>query len=237
MLTDAALEGKIDRLNGLKENVIIGKLIPAATGLKRYRRIEIEPPSRCPRDRRGRPARLTTIWPPSSGSADGDVAGRLRRRRSSRTSSRSRTSAPAAADTGFADELATRPAGRRVVASNRFALTSPSARPLAAGAGSGVTARSRLGAAPWGPPVPARLGAARRVADLTRMSGLYPPRRPVVCACRASRGGSDTTIGPYPPRRPAGPRGGGRLRVIRTPPSARRFTCARREPDPVRGVL
>ncbi|MBV8220114.1 MAG: DNA-directed RNA polymerase subunit beta', partial [Solirubrobacterales bacterium] len=43
VLTDAALEGKIDRLVGLKENVIIGKLIPAATGLKRYRRIEIEP--------------------------------------------------------------------------------------------------------------------------------------------------------------------------------------------------
>ena len=43
VLTDAALEGKIDRLNGLKENVIIGKLIPAATGLKRYRRLEIEP--------------------------------------------------------------------------------------------------------------------------------------------------------------------------------------------------
>src|SRR5438045_8880223 len=37
VLTDAALEGKIDRLAGLKENVIIGKLIPAATGLKRYR--------------------------------------------------------------------------------------------------------------------------------------------------------------------------------------------------------
>jgi DNA-directed RNA polymerase subunit beta' len=43
VLTDAALEGKKDSLNGLKENVIIGKLIPAATGLKRYRRIEIEP--------------------------------------------------------------------------------------------------------------------------------------------------------------------------------------------------
>ena len=43
VLTDAALEGKIDRLAGLKENVIIGKLIPAATGLKRYRTIEIEP--------------------------------------------------------------------------------------------------------------------------------------------------------------------------------------------------
>ncbi len=43
VLTDAALERKTDRLVGLKENVIIGKLIPAATGLKRYRSIEIEP--------------------------------------------------------------------------------------------------------------------------------------------------------------------------------------------------
>ena len=41
MLTDASIEGKIDRLLGLKENVIIGKLIPAATGLRRYRQIEI----------------------------------------------------------------------------------------------------------------------------------------------------------------------------------------------------
>ena len=49
VLTDAALEGKIDRLNGLKENVMIGKLIPAATGLKRYRRIEIEPAEPLPR--------------------------------------------------------------------------------------------------------------------------------------------------------------------------------------------
>ena len=49
VLTDAALEGKVDRLNGLKENVIIGKLIPAATGLKRYRRIEIEPSEPLPR--------------------------------------------------------------------------------------------------------------------------------------------------------------------------------------------
>jgi DNA-directed RNA polymerase subunit beta' len=49
VLTDAALEGKTDRLVGLKENVIIGKLIPAATGLKRYRRIEIEPAEPLPR--------------------------------------------------------------------------------------------------------------------------------------------------------------------------------------------
>ncbi len=43
VLTDAAIEGKTDRLLGLKENVIIGKLIPAATGLKKYRQIDIEP--------------------------------------------------------------------------------------------------------------------------------------------------------------------------------------------------
>ena len=43
VLTDAAIEGKVDNLVGLKENVIIGKLIPAGTGLRRYRSIEIEP--------------------------------------------------------------------------------------------------------------------------------------------------------------------------------------------------
>jgi DNA-directed RNA polymerase subunit beta' len=41
VLTDAALEGKVDELRGLKENVIIGKLIPAATGLRSYRNIEL----------------------------------------------------------------------------------------------------------------------------------------------------------------------------------------------------
>jgi DNA-directed RNA polymerase subunit beta' len=37
VLTDAAVEGKVDYLNGLKENVIVGQLIPAGTGLKKYR--------------------------------------------------------------------------------------------------------------------------------------------------------------------------------------------------------
>ncbi len=37
VLTDAAIRGKVDRLAGLKENIIIGKLIPAGTGLKKYR--------------------------------------------------------------------------------------------------------------------------------------------------------------------------------------------------------
>ena len=41
VLTEAAIKGKIDPLIGLKENVIIGKLIPAGTGMKRYRNIKI----------------------------------------------------------------------------------------------------------------------------------------------------------------------------------------------------
>jgi DNA-directed RNA polymerase subunit beta' len=46
VLTDAAIEGKVDRLQGLKENVIIGKLVPAGTGLRHYRGIEIYPAGR-----------------------------------------------------------------------------------------------------------------------------------------------------------------------------------------------
>jgi DNA-directed RNA polymerase subunit beta' len=42
VLTDAAIKGKTDRLLGLKENVIIGKLIPAGTGMKRYRNIGVD---------------------------------------------------------------------------------------------------------------------------------------------------------------------------------------------------
>ena len=42
VLTEAAIRGKIDPLIGLKENVILGKLIPAGTGMKRYKDIEIK---------------------------------------------------------------------------------------------------------------------------------------------------------------------------------------------------
>jgi DNA-directed RNA polymerase subunit beta' len=41
VLTDAAIKGKVDLLIGLKENVIIGKLIPAGTGLARYRGLSV----------------------------------------------------------------------------------------------------------------------------------------------------------------------------------------------------
>ncbi|MBR1540400.1 MAG: DNA-directed RNA polymerase subunit beta' [Clostridia bacterium] len=41
VLTDAAIKGKVDNLIGLKENVLIGKLIPAGTGLKKYQKVKI----------------------------------------------------------------------------------------------------------------------------------------------------------------------------------------------------
>ncbi|MFD1884076.1 DNA-directed RNA polymerase subunit beta' [Paenibacillus wenxiniae] len=44
VLTDAAIKGKVDKLLGLKENVIIGKLIPAGTGMNRYRSVKFEEP-------------------------------------------------------------------------------------------------------------------------------------------------------------------------------------------------
>lgn len=45
VLTDAAIKGKVDQLLGLKENVIIGKLIPAGTGMARYRSIRVNDPN------------------------------------------------------------------------------------------------------------------------------------------------------------------------------------------------
>ncbi|MDO4269251.1 MAG: hypothetical protein Q4C73_12330, partial [Eubacteriales bacterium] len=42
VLTEAAINGKVDHLIGLKENVIIGKLIPAGTGMKQYRSVKLD---------------------------------------------------------------------------------------------------------------------------------------------------------------------------------------------------
>ena len=41
VLTEAAINGRVDHLIGLKENVLIGKLIPAGTGMKRYRNVRL----------------------------------------------------------------------------------------------------------------------------------------------------------------------------------------------------
>ena len=43
VLADAAIRGKVDYLRGLKENVIIGRLIPAGTGMECYRDVTVEP--------------------------------------------------------------------------------------------------------------------------------------------------------------------------------------------------
>jgi DNA-directed RNA polymerase subunit beta' len=73
VLTDASIEGKIDRLLGLKENVIIGKLIPAATGLKRYRTIEIGPSDSVPREAYEREAVLAALEEIGDGAAGIDL--------------------------------------------------------------------------------------------------------------------------------------------------------------------
>ena len=74
VLTDASIEGKIDRLLGLKENVIIGKLIPAATGLKRYRTIEIGPSEKVPKETYEREAVLAALEEIGDGGAGIDLA-------------------------------------------------------------------------------------------------------------------------------------------------------------------
>ena len=51
VLTQAAMEAKTDPLLGLKENVIIGKLVPAGTGLARYNDIEVDPSAQATAER------------------------------------------------------------------------------------------------------------------------------------------------------------------------------------------
>ena len=48
VLTEAAINGRVDHLIGLKENVLIGKLIPAGTGMKRYRNVRLSTDVRLP---------------------------------------------------------------------------------------------------------------------------------------------------------------------------------------------
>jgi DNA-directed RNA polymerase subunit beta' len=71
VLTDASIEGKVDRLLGLKENVIIGKLIPAATGLKKYRNIDIGPSEKVPKETYEREALLAALQEIGSDGGDG----------------------------------------------------------------------------------------------------------------------------------------------------------------------
>jgi DNA-directed RNA polymerase subunit beta' len=74
VLTDAAIKGKHDPLLGLKENVIIGKLIPAGTGMSRYRNIAIEPEGQ-DLDEEGRPKNVFLDFNPHTDAMDGDMDG------------------------------------------------------------------------------------------------------------------------------------------------------------------
>ncbi|MBB1516678.1 DNA-directed RNA polymerase subunit beta' [Tessaracoccus sp. MC1679] len=69
VLTDAAIQGKSDTLKGLKENVILGKLIPAGTGLERYRNIRVEPTEEA------RASAFTMSYDPYDYSFGSDVVG------------------------------------------------------------------------------------------------------------------------------------------------------------------
>ena len=71
VLTDASIEGKVDNLLGLKENVIIGKLIPAATGLKQYRNVEIGPSEKVPKESYERATLLRALEEIGSGDGEG----------------------------------------------------------------------------------------------------------------------------------------------------------------------
>ena len=71
VLTDASIEGKVDNLLGLKENVIIGKLIPAATGLKQYRNVEIGPSEKVPKETYERASLLRALEEIGTGDGDG----------------------------------------------------------------------------------------------------------------------------------------------------------------------
>jgi DNA-directed RNA polymerase subunit beta' len=70
VLTDAAIKGKHDPLLGLKENVIIGKLIPAGTGMSRYRNLTIQPEGQ-DLDEEGRPKNVFLDFNPNADNSDG----------------------------------------------------------------------------------------------------------------------------------------------------------------------
>src|SRR5205085_12493423 len=79
VLTEAAIEGRSDQLFGLKENIIIGKLIPAGSGMTRYRDVEMEAPEAermqfWSSETEGAGTDDLAAWLASIGSSDGDGA-------------------------------------------------------------------------------------------------------------------------------------------------------------------
>lgn len=73
VLTDAAINCRSDKLNGLKENVIIGKLIPAGTGINRYRNIAVQPTEEARAAAYTIPSYEDQYYSPDFGAAIGDA--------------------------------------------------------------------------------------------------------------------------------------------------------------------
>ena len=120
VLTDAAIHARSDSLVGLKENVIIGKLIPAGTGMQRYRRAA----GRADRGRHGRRSTRPTAY---------DSPGRLPVRagaRASRSRWRSTTSAPTTGRHTACGRRAGCPGGRRACPARSAELAGPADRLL-----------------------------------------------------------------------------------------------------------
>ena len=120
VLTDASIEGKVDHLLGLKENVIIGKLIPAATGLKRYRTIEIGPSEKVPKETYERATLLRALEEIGTDGGDGmslkEPRDRFRRRAGDERRRRRRRREPESFDRGRRGPGSRFSARRRVVA-------------------------------------------------------------------------------------------------------------------------
>ena len=74
VLTEAAISGRVDFLRGLKENVIMGRLIPAGTGMKRYRNVEIAPDATARRRDEPEPDEFSLLGEGSTGLGDALVA-------------------------------------------------------------------------------------------------------------------------------------------------------------------
>ena len=73
VLTDAAIKGKVDPLIGLKEIVIIGQLIPAGTGLRRYRNIRLDTDARIEEEKKAKEAMIVDDGP-QAGETAGDAS-------------------------------------------------------------------------------------------------------------------------------------------------------------------
>ncbi len=80
VLTDAAIHARSDSLIGLKENVIIGKLIPAGTGISKYRNVRVEPTEEAKAKVYSMTGYPETDYGFGPASGPGGAAGRLRLR-------------------------------------------------------------------------------------------------------------------------------------------------------------